>query len=290
MHKILWNISLILSISSVLILFSSLKPRIPDPDNLTATEALNNMLSAIYNVQSLKFHLKISERIKGEMANYESQSKLIRSPRKLYIYLKGPEVLWVQGQNNGHALVNPGGFPYFNLNLDPTGTLMREGQHHTIHEMGFDYLGNIIRASIKQAGDKFNDYFKYVGEEQWNEKTCYKIMAQYPDFKFIDYKVKPGETIITIARKLNLSEYMILEANAENVSDYENVKSGQTIKIPNAYAKFTILLIDKKTNLPCNTKIYDDKGLFESYEYIKLELNPKFADNEFTKEFKDYNF
>ncbi len=290
MRKNLRNISLLLFFSTTPVVFSSFNYRITVVDNLTVKEALDKMLTSIDNVQSLKFHLKISERIKGKMVNYESQSKLIRSPRQLYIYLKGPEVLWKEGWNNGNALVNPGGFPFFNLNLDPQGALMRDKQHHTIHEMGFDYLGRIIRASIKQSGDKFNAYFKYMGEVQWNGKSCHQIMAHYPDFKYIEYNVKPGETIITIGRKLNLSEYMILEANADKINDYDDIKSGQRIKIPNAYAKLTTILIDKQNNLPCNTKIYDDKGLFESYEYIKLELNPKFADNEFDQEFKDYKF
>ena len=51
-----------------------------------------------------------------------------------------------------------------------------------------------------------------------------------------------------------------------------------------------ILYIDKATYLPRIIKVYDDKGLFESYEYHNLQLNPHIADEEFTKEYKGYKF
>jgi hypothetical protein len=34
----------------------------------------------------------------------------------------------------------------------------------------------------------------------------------------------------------------------------------------------------------------DDIGLFEEYNYYFLQVNPKFEDAEFTREYKDYKF
>ena len=62
------------------------------------------------------------------------------------------------------------------------------------------------------------------------------------------------------------------------------------IKVPDAYAKLTILLIDKTVLLPINNKVFDDKGLFETYEYYNLQVNSPIAADEFAKEYKDYNF
>ena len=53
---------------------------------------------------------------------------------------------------------------------------------------------------------------------------------------------------------------MILERNPK-AGGYYDVKAGQIISIPNAYAKLTLLLIDKETLLPLNNKVFDDKGL-----------------------------
>ena len=36
--------------------------------------------------------------------------------------------------------------------------------------------------------------------------------------------------------------------------------------------------------------IYDEKGLYEKYIYTKLGLNKEIKKEEFSKEYKDYNF
>lgn len=247
------------------------------------------MIKAIKEIKTLKYDLKISERIEGDQKNYSSSIKLQCAPRKLYIYVKGAEVLWLEGKNGGDALVNPGSFPYINLNLDPAGSLMTADQHHTIHEIGFDYFKGIIENTIARVGDKFEKYFFYQGEEKFDGKPAYKVTILNNDFAFVPYTVKKNETLQDIARKFYVSEYMIKENN-KKVKSYTDVKEGQEILIPNGYAKMTVMYIDKQYMVPLLTRVYDNKGLFESYEYLNLQVNPKFADDEFTKEFKDYHF
>jgi outer membrane lipoprotein-sorting protein len=82
---------------------------------------------------------------------------------------------------------------------------------------------------------------------------------------------------------------MIKEYN-KGISDYKDVREGQDIMIPNFYAKMTVMYIDKQNLLPILIRAYDDKGLFESYEYLNLQVNPKIAPEEFTKGYKDYHF
>jgi hypothetical protein len=260
------------------------------PPPPSCKEILQNTISSVEKLQTLKFHLKCNERINGKLVSTESQVKLNRSPRKIYIYLKGPELLWVEGKNNSNSLVNPHGFPYMNLSLDPMGSLMREKQHHTIHEMGFEYFASVIKNSIQVIGDKFDSYFKCTGSITWDGRDCYFITAEYPDFKYVDYTVQKGENLITIARKLKVSDYMILEINSGKVKNYHDVKAGQVIKVPNVYGSKMILYIDKEYFIPCVIKVYDEKGLFESYEYHDLQVNPKIADEEFTKEYREYGF
>lgn len=255
----------------------------------TTKAIIGKVLNSIDNVKTLKYNLKLSERVNGKILHTESSVKLQTHPRKLYLYLHGPELLWIEGTNNGNAIVNPGAFPYFNLNLSPNGSIMRKDQHHTIHEMGFDYFASILRNVEKKVGDKFDKYFLYIGEEKWNNRSCYKVIISYPEFAFVPYKVLKGENIITIARKLGVGEYMILENNPD-IKDYYGVKEGATIKVPNAYAKLTTMLIDKHLNLPINNIIFDDKGMFEAYEYYNLQVNTTIEDIEFTKAFKDYHF
>lgn len=268
-------------------LFSSATKKMAD---LTCNEIVTKTLKSIKEVKGLKYHLKITERGKKGYNFYESNVKFSRNPRLIYLYIKGIEVLWVQGKNNGKALVKPNSFPYFNLNLDPMGDLMRQDQHHTLNEMGYDYFGSVIEYSKYKIGDNFDEYFKLVGEEKINGRNAYKIIIDNKDFGYVDYTVGDHESITTIARKFFVAEYMIVEKNPKFKDYFDLVKKGQIIKIPTWYCKSVVMFIDKQYMLPISMKILDDKGLFEEYNYHFLQVNPTFEANEFTKDYKDYGF
>lgn len=269
----------------LLLIFSSFSPA---PSQ--TREVLDKMLKAMSDVKSLKYSLKVIERTAKKVNNFSSSVKFIRHPRKIYLNAKGIEVLWVEGKHDGDALVNPNSFPYINLYLDPSGSLMRQDQHHTLNELGFDYLGGIIAQNAKISGNNFDDCFKLGTDEIVNNRYCWKMTINNFDFTYKNYTVQKGENLIKIARKFFISEYMILENNQPKVDDYKDVKEGQVIKIPTAYAKNVTLYIDKQTCLPVSNRVFDDKGLFEQYDYFNLILNPTFQDAEFTKEYKDYKF
>lgn len=275
----------IISICILLTSFS-LKPYKPV---YNAREIVNDLLASVGKIKTLRYNLQCNERINGKMQHTESKVKMQVSPRKLYLLLNGPEILWLQGVNDGEALVNPDAFPYMNLNLDPYGSLMRKDQHHTIHEMGMEYTAEILKDGIRRAGDKLEKYFVILGEEKYNGRPCYKLSIAFPDFEWHPYTIKNGENITSIARKLNVSEYMILEKNPL-ATWYDDVKAGQIIQVPDAYGKLTLLLIDKEFLLPVSEKVFDDIGLFETYEYYNLQVNPPIAPEEFTKEYKEYHF
>lgn len=283
---------ILLLTASFLVLTSSFITKVElseETGNMTNDELLRNVFSAIDNLKTIRYNLQCNERIKGRMQHTESKVKLQVIPRKLYLYIKGIEVLWCEGTNNGNALVNPGSFPYINLNLDPNGSLMRKDQHHTINEMGYHYLEDIIKDGLRKVGDKIDKNFILLGEEKYNGRACYKLSITFPDFTWNSYTVKKDETLITIARKLHVSEYMILENNSK-LDWYNDVKEGDVIKVPSSYSKLTLLLIDKEYMLPVSNKVFDDKGLFETYEYYDMQVNKPFDQKEFTKNFEGYNF
>jgi len=257
---------------------------------LTCREILNKMEKSVAEVKGLKYDLKLVERIEKRYNFFGSSVKLNRKPRKLYLNAKGIEVLWVEGKHSGDALVNPNSFPYINLYLDPTGSLMRQDQHHTIHEAGFDYFSAIIEANVKKTQDKFDQFFIPDGEETVNGRLCYKIIINNKDFGPVNYTVLKGENLISIARKLFVGEFMILRMNKPKVDDFKDVKAGQIIKVPNAYAKYVLLYIDKLNFLPIGVRVFDDMGLYEQYDYFNVQVNPVFEEAEFTRNFKDYKF
>jgi hypothetical protein len=253
-------------------------------------EIITKSISSIREVKGLKYHLKITERGKKGFNFYESSVKFHRNPRLIYLYIKGIEVLWLQGKNNGKALVKPNSFPYINLNLDPMGSLMRQDQHHTLNEMGYDYFGNIIEHSVNKLGEKFNEYFSLVGEERVNNRPCFKITINNKDFTYLDYVVGENESITSIARKFFISEYMVVEKNPKFNDYFDILKKGQVIKIPNWYCKTVTIFIDQLYFLPISIQVADEVGLFEEYNYHFLQVNPKFEENEFTRGFREYKF
>lgn len=285
---------MILKINKLILLMALLvfqvKPGLAQKFEINCEEIVTKSLKSIKEVKGLKYHLKITERGKKGFNFYESAVKFNRNPRLIYLYIKGIEVLWLQGKNDGRALVKPNSFPFFNLNLDPMGNLMRQDQHHTLNEMGYDYFANIIQNTVDKLGPKFSDVFSLAGEERINNRPCYKILIDNRDFRFIDYTIGEGESITSIARKFHIAEYMILEKNPKFKDYFDILKKGQVIKIPNWYARTVVMYIDQLYFLPISMKVSDDKGLFEEYNYHFLQVNPKFEEGEFTRNYKGYGF
>ncbi len=259
-------------------------------NDLTAQEIVLKSLKSIREVKGLKYHLKITERGKKGFNYYQSSVKFNRNPRQIYLYIKGIEVLWLHGKNDGKALIKPNSFPFFNLNLDPMGNLMRQDQHHTLNEMGYDYFAGIIQHTVDKLGDNFDETFHLMGEERINQRPCYKILIDNKDFGYMDYKIGVNESITSIARKFYIAEYMILEKNPKFKDYFDILKKGEVIKIPTWYCRTVELYIDQLYFLPISVKVSDDRGLFEEYNYHHLQVNPKFEEGEFTTEYPGYGF
>ncbi len=284
--KKIFSIILISILIAPLASFSQTEPKSKD-------EMIKELIQSMDNVKSLKFRLKKQERIDGKMAPGDQQVKMNVNPFKVYIKVAVPdkdaEVLYVSGERNGKTLVNPAKFPYVNLNLDPYGDILRKDQHHTIFELGFKYMSGIVKDAYKRFGNKVDEFVILEGEVTWNGRKCYKTTIDNKDFAYVDYTVKSGEDVLDIAKKHFVSEYMILETN-KAVDDYDDVKAGQKIKIPNTYCRKITFYIDKEYMLPIYQKLWDDKGLFAEYEYHNVVLNPNISDTEFTSDFKGYGF
>lgn len=260
-------------------------------ENITSKQIMEKMFAAIQNLQTARYTLTISERIKGVNHNAISEVKLNANPRKLYIKnpVNGTEILWVQGENKGNAWVYPNGFPYATLNLSPTGDIMRKNQHHTLQDLGFIYIAKIVKNSIFKTSEPFEKVFIYIGEINWEGVDCYKVFANFSDFKYVNYKVEKGETISSVSAEFNCGEYRILEKNTW-INDYNQNIEGKTISIPNNYSAKTLVYVNKKNLLPVFLKVYDDQGFYEGYEYRDLRANVPIADEEFRKDYKDYKF
>jgi len=255
--------------------------------SFSVSQILTQTFDRISKISSLKYTFTNFERINGKLLDGKMIIKMQSKPRKVYAYMEKPstgsQVLFVEGANDGNVLYIPTSFPYLNLNLDPYGSLLRDKNHHTIHKVGFDHISKILSNAYK----RFPSSFKLMGDTVWKKRSCYVIKAEFSDYKIVDYKMIAGQNLMEIARIKNLSEYKLLELN--NLSDYSFLKVGQTIKIPTVYAKKIIMFIDKQNFLPIFQKIYDEKSLFEQYEFTDIQVNPVINSLEFTEKFIDKN-
>lgn len=259
--------------------------------NMNCREIIETMLDSIKKIKTQRCDIKSTERVNGRLLFAESRIKINFSPRKIYFHNpeKGIEVLWVEGTNRGNASVHSSSMPLVSFDLDPYGSIMRKDQHHTIFDLGIPYIGITIANTILKAPKDFDKHFKYAGTLSWNNKECHQVIIDYPEYKYIEYITKKGETVTSISQKLNTSDFKIRYKN-DLSSYFGTIKEGKKLLIPVPYSNKAIVYIDKKTCLPLNIKVYDEEGLFESYEFYNVRINTTFASDEFLKSYKDYNF
>ena len=249
------------------------------------------MIDSIKTVKTVRFKVSAIERINNKYSLAVSENKIYSHPRKVYFLNpeKKLEILFVTGLNNNKAIVKPHIFPYFTLNLDPTGNLMRRNQHYTINELGFEFAGRTIVLALSKEKENLSKTLNYYGIKDKNGLKCHLFVYECKDFVFTEYTVLPKETLSSIAIKLNLNDYMLRTKN-DLFNDFGYLKAGTKIQVPTYYCKKAVFYLDEKTMLPISISIFDEIGLFETYDYSNIILNKPFADNEFSKEFKDYHF
>jgi outer membrane lipoprotein-sorting protein len=252
-----------------------------------------NMNNASEKLQTAKFNIYGEERMRdGKMFISERLVKLNVKPQKVYFYSVRPdpgmEVLYKNAPGE-KMVVNPGGFPFITLHVDPRGSLARKETHHSIEDMGFQYVTRLINYYMQTQGDKIQKWATIKDTLQWNGRSCIDLLIDFKEYKPVIYTVQKGENLATIAIKFHVNDYMLLIMNP-SVKDIEDVKAGDKINVPNFYGSKIEFYIDTKTWLPVRQLIYDQKGLFEKYEFSNLLINPIFKTDEFTEDYKDYKF
>ena len=258
-----------------------------------AYEFTLEMFERTRQISTITYGMRKKERINGELVEQHSTIKLCRNPFKVYVkqlYPKeGVEVLYKKGANGNMVLVNPNGFPWFNINLDPHGKTIRRNQHHTIMDVGFDHVVNILDFLFNKYQNEIRDLVTFLEETEYQGRKCKVIKLENPYFKYIPYIVGEGENLDSIARKFMISQHMIVEKN-EGVDDFNDVVAGQQILIPNDYSPKMVLYIDAEEHIPVLMKIYDDEGLYEHYEYRDVIVDMDIHPNEFSAKHSGYGF
>jgi hypothetical protein len=235
------------------------------------------------NVQNMQYHSKKFERHLDQDNHAEFDFTVQRKPFKVAGRMaeKGHYILYDPEVSAKEAMYISNGFPFTNLTLDIQGKLFRGMNHYTISDAGCEFILGIIRKEYERIPENFK-CSKVV--RNGNEEIL--IRAETDQFGWKDYKASAGETVLSIANKLSVSAYLIIEKN-DDIHAYTDECSGKTIKVPSHYGRVVELYIDAEHGLPTRIANYDDKDLFESFDYTNYKFNVKLAPDYFTVDYLD---
>lgn len=248
------------------------------------------MYDSIKNIRTLQQNISALERIDHQFVKANSEIKLQTQPRKLYFInrAKKLEILYNSELYGNKAVVKPHVFPYLTLNLDPSGNIMRKNQHYTINELGYDFIGKSVALTLAKDKEGLAN-FTYHGKVAKNGYLCHFLEYENKSYAYTNYTVGAKETASIIAYKLCVNDYLLRHKN-NLLNEFGFLKKGTVIKVPTLYCRRAIIFVDEKLMLPVALSLYDDAGLFESYEYTNIQINKPIKAEEFTKEYKDYHF
>ncbi len=260
----------------------------PDPQTM-----LQSALRSIDGMVTVAGRVKRTERINGSLESGDLRFKVNGKPHKIYIYNvvphEGTEVLWAEGWNDNKAYIHPNQFPWVSLSMDLNGDQMLKDQHHHLTSTGFVTIRKILKWVTTRPVEEIKKRIIYAGKEKWYGKMLDVLKIKNEDYTIVKYTVQAGEDLLKIDAKLSVPCYKLLELNPE-IDDYFDVKAGQVIKVPSHYAKEIVMMIDPDTHLPVVQLMFDDKGLFEKYEYSEIKVNPRFSTMEFSEDNEAYGF
>lgn len=259
----------------------------------TGVEVIRDMIASTKRINTIEYQMQKKERIEGKYNQQTSFSRVNLNPFKVYLEQKAPkeglEVLYVEGERNGDALINTNGFPWVNVKLDPNGSTMRKEQHHRLLDSGFDHFIDILEFLVDKYEFDSLVQINLTSVQSIERIDCWKVEFINPHFKYLDYTVQDEEHLREITNHLKINDYRIMEIN-KNVDSYDDIKKGQVIKIPSHYSPKMTLFIDKDRLIPLYIEVMDDEGLFEQFTYSKVKINPVFDPREFTEDNPEYNF
>lgn len=257
------------------------------PAAITTPQLISRLTSAIQNLKSLRCQAETRERLGNKVIADKSSMKITFNPYRVYLKnQKSVEVLYVTGQNNHEAWVYPAAFPYITLSLDPNGSLMRKGQHHTALQAGFGMIADLLAGSDAHSDNTYTKSFRYAGDSTAQGQPCYILRSDYPQFRYVAYRVGKNETISSIADRFGCGEYRIVERN--DLSIDSKLSEGQVLQVPNAYGRRVVVVVDAKTYLPASVTVYDDRGLYEKYAFLNVVANQPIPLAEFSKDYQGY--
>jgi len=177
------------------LLFTSLFAWKSNAQNASANinDLIQKSFTAMANVKTMTYHFYASERMDdGTYSKSDVEFKVVASPLKIFANAHEPQSakLSYDASKSKDVKVKKG----LSLSLSPTNKLLMKGVHNPITRAGFGRIKMILEKSLAQRkGQDLSKYVKLAGTVMYDNKECLKVVISDPDYKIIDYTVKPGQ-------------------------------------------------------------------------------------------------
>jgi len=259
-----------------------------DPLSLT-----KQMFNKVHSIKTLQFRFESRERVNGVLQKEIMYFKLNTNPLKIYLNQdfpnRGLQILYDDDKNGGKARVNPGGFPWVTLTLNPESDLMLENRHHSIYDSGFGYSISVIEYLMEKYSSQTSKLLTFNDIETIHGIECYSITFNNPNYRNVLYTAQADDTPLSIAKKLHINFYSIIENNS-GLKPTTKIKAGTKLIVPNDYALRMEMFIHKTLLYPVLLEVFDNKGLFEEFLFRYVKINPPFKDIDFSEDNPSYKF
>ncbi|MGH1337969.1 MAG: DUF1571 domain-containing protein [Aureispira sp.] len=276
-------------------LFSLLLATSPTLSAQDPVAIMAKMKAALQRMNQSTFDLQSKERFGSTYATKNLRFRIQENPRRVYMkdLDTGVEMLYVVGWNGNKAYINPNGFPWVNVSLSIYDSKVVAENHHTVKDAGLGFVALLLsgfESTVRKAGMAIDKLYTYKGEVIFDGRPCHRIYMIPPTgFEYVSYTTDRDQNLVQLSRRIVASDYLIQEKNSK-VSYARRIKKGTTLSVPSAYASKVIVYIDKQTYMPVVQMLYDERGLFEKYEYRNINRRPDFDSKEFTTDCDKYGF
>lgn len=181
---------------------------------------------------------------------------------------KGREIAWAAAEHEGKLRVDPHGFPWIPLTLDPYGSLALRETRHPVPESSIPFLVGLVVKNIRAAAARGEGGSRVVGAETLFGRPVWRFEAWGPPV-VREETLGPGERLWDVARRAGHPVSPILQANLDRGWRTGNDgRAGDVVRVPRYYATRIGLWVDRETHLPLKVLIYDLEGrLFERFEH-----------------------
>ncbi|QDU95828.1 DUF1571 domain-containing protein [Lignipirellula cremea] len=196
------------------------------------------------------------QKMRAKVRHEKTKDGQVTTPFSVYLAfdspksIKGREVIWVEGHNNGNLIVHPGGlFDVARVPLPPDGFLAMQGQRYPIMDIG---VRNLV-AKMIERGEK--------------------------DLQYDDIIVEYDDDLVVNGRPCRLIEIKHTEQKPEHDFYIARIYIDNELQIPTRYAAYK-WPVEKDGELV----------LEEEYTYTDVKTNVGLTDADFDPDNKEYAF